>query len=198
MISKEIYEGATTERLKLCPNCQSYFDDEAIEAVLDENDRKLLQINDENAEIWSTDLGELESYFHCQACNRYWIDDIGTSLCPGCYTLTCSQCWKEVGDGCECNQDKSLSEAEVRSSAVIRKCPRCRTPFVKDENGCNHVTCSVCQAELCYFCGEHVKDDIYSTHFGDQSEGMCPMYTSSIELHDARADAAAARFHQNP
>jgi hypothetical protein len=104
-ILNEIYKGATTTRLKLCQNCEIQFDDDAIEAILDENDRELLRINDQNAEVWS----------HC----------------PECSVLTCSECWKEVdpGGGCQCDQDIPLSEAEVRSSAVVRSCPRCRTRF---------------------------------------------------------------------
>jgi hypothetical protein len=191
-----VYNGATTERVKQCPNCECQFEDWILHTILDESSQDILRNNDENAEVWLSDLKEFEKYFHCKKCHKYWIDMDHLSFCPKCSARICYECWENVdGDcGCQCGTDELSSEAEARSVAVIRKCPRCRTPFVKNDDECNHVTCSVCQANICYFCGEYVEGDIYKIHFGDVTKGMCPVYSSRITLHDERANAAAARF----
>jgi hypothetical protein len=65
---------------------------------------------------------------------------------------------------------------------------------VKEVDGCNHVTCSVCEADICYYCGEWFQGtSIYNEHFGE-GDGRCPMYSSYETLHDERAAEAAQKF----
>jgi hypothetical protein len=66
---------------------------------------------------------------------------------------------------------------------------------MKLDDECNHVTCTVCKADICYFCGEwFVGDSIYDEHFGEGDAGLCPMYSSYEELHDDRAMEAVEQF----
>jgi len=41
---------------------------------------------------------------------------------------------------------------EKRTEALVRKCYKCKKPYVK-MSGCNHITCS-CGAQMCYMCSE--------------------------------------------
>jgi hypothetical protein len=196
IVSNGIYEGKTRDDLLICASCEGEFDANVIENLLSEYDKKRLSINERNRDVWEEEMDDDTTYVHCRECELYWTDMGSVSYCPECSTAICVKCWEEV-DECECSEteEEEICEAEIRSSAMIRKCPRCRTPFVKEADGCNHVTCSVCKADLCYFCGmRYIGPSIYDEHFGDDG---CPMYSSYEELHGRRADEAIAKSRKD-
>jgi hypothetical protein len=164
--------------------------------LLSEEAYKKLVRSAENEDVWAIKPQEGDQYYHCRDCDRYWIGEEAESQCPDCGRTICGGCWEDINGelGCRCSEEEAQSEAEVRSKVVIRKCPRCRTPFVKEQDGCNHVTCSVCEADICYYCGKWFQGhSIYDEHFGDD-EPRCPMYSSYETLHEERATEAAERF----
>ena len=75
----------------------------------------------------------------------------------------------------EYQADKKLSAKhiveEAMTDALIRKCNKCKKPFLKEE-GCNKMKCS-CGNQQCYVCSEDVTD---YAHFGTEAFGKCPMY----------------------
>lgn len=82
-----------------------------------------------------------------------------------------------------------LAVEEAISDALIRKCPSCKRPFVK-ESGCNKITCG-CGTKCCYLCMKVIRD--YShfcqvPHCDHTTCGTCPLYTD-----DARINAHAMR-----
>ncbi|KAF5647321.1 RING finger (TRIAD) [Fusarium sp. NRRL 52700] len=80
---------------------------------------------------------------------------------------------------------------EAMSRALIRKCNKCRTPFIKEE-GCNKMTCTRkgCGNVQCYVCS---KSCDYN-HFNDESrggkQGNCPLFESAEERHESEVNAA--------
>ncbi|KAF6751283.1 hypothetical protein DFP72DRAFT_816799 [Ephemerocybe angulata] len=62
-------------------------------------------------------------------------------------------CEDTQGDG---DQDGRLAIEEAMTRALVRMCPSCGTPFVK-EDGCNKMTCPSCGAFSCYVCKEPVR-----------------------------------------
>ncbi|KAH7359479.1 hypothetical protein B0T11DRAFT_356174, partial [Plectosphaerella cucumerina] len=52
---------------------------------------------------------------------------------------------------------------EAMSAALIRRCNKCHTPFIKD-SGCNKMTCVVCSNEQSYVCPTSCD----YAHFGGQ------------------------------
>lgn len=74
---------------------------------------------------------------------------------------------------------------EAMSAAIIRKCNKCGTPFVKEE-GCNKMTCTRngCGNVQCYACS---KSCDYK-HFNDPSRGgkagNCPLFEGVEERHE--------------
>ncbi|RBQ66832.1 hypothetical protein FVER14953_06240 [Fusarium verticillioides] len=80
---------------------------------------------------------------------------------------------------------------EAMSKALIRKCNKCSTPFIKEE-GCNKMTCTRkgCGNVQCYVCS---KSCDYN-HFNDESrggkQGNCPLFESSEERHENEVNAA--------
>lgn len=127
---------------------------------------------------------EEDRLFRCQA--------------PDCEKVSCRLCKLEshIPKTCEESaKDNGLSVRrqieEAMSAAVIRKCNKCGTPFVKDE-GCNKMTCtrSGCNNVQCYVCSKSCSYD----HFNDRTRGgkpgNCPLFESVEERHQQEASKA--------
>lgn len=77
------------------------------------------------------------------------------------------------------------------SAAMIRKCNKCQTPFIKEE-GCNKMTCTRngCHNIQCYVCSKSCGYD----HFNDASRGgkpgNCPLFESAEQRHDQEVKEA--------
>ncbi|OHS95882.1 hypothetical protein TRFO_10293 [Tritrichomonas foetus] len=54
---------------------------------------------------------------------------------------------------------------------ITKKCPKCKTPIMRNE-GCNQMTCSRCNFQFCWCCGEDWKT--HSDHF------ICTKYKDSV------------------
>lgn len=121
---------------------------------------------------------EVNREFRCQA--------------PDCEKVSCRLCKLEshIPKSCEEHlRDNGLSARrqieEAMSAALIRKCNKCSTPFVK-EDGCNKMTCMAagCKNVQCYICSLSCTYD----HFDDKQRGgkagNCPLFESVEERHN--------------
>jgi TRIAD3 protein (E3 ubiquitin-protein ligase RNF216) len=121
---------------------------------------------------------EIDKEFRCQA--------------PDCERISCRLCKLEshIPKSCVENaKDNGLSIRrqieEAMSEALIRKCNKCGTPFVKEE-GCNKMTCTRngCFNVQCYICSKSCNYD----HFNDPQRGgklgNCPLFESTQQRHD--------------
>ncbi|KAK0620228.1 ring finger protein [Immersiella caudata] len=117
---------------------------------------------------------------------------------PDCEMKSCRLC------GLETHIPKTCKEAraeeghsgrhqieEAMSEAMIRRCNKCNTPFIK-ENGCNKMTCTAsgCRNIQCYVCS---KSCDYA-HFDDATrggkKGQCPLFDSVDQRHEDEVKAA--------
>ena len=127
---------------------------------------------------------EVDREFRCQA--------------PDCEKVSCRLCRQEshIPKTCEENEkENGLSIRrqieEAMSAALIRKCNKCGTPFVKEE-GCNKMTCTRngCYNVQCYVCSKSCGYD----HFNDSSRGgkpgNCPLFESIEQRHDQEVSKA--------
>eukprot|EP01068_Selenidium_serpulae_P013463 Selendium_serpulae@DN5965_c6_g1_i8.p1 len=104
----------------------------------------------------------------------------GVLGCPTRFRCPIATCGKERCVECkvEWHDDKSCEEfqaglrgsaeaevgiAEMKNAGVVKECPRCKAPGVLAE-GCYHVTCERCKAEMCWVCGEDITGN-YLPHF---------------------------------
>ncbi|TDZ31385.1 E3 ubiquitin-protein ligase [Colletotrichum spinosum] len=121
---------------------------------------------------------------------------------PECEIVSCRLCREEthVPKTCEeAAKDHGFSARrqieEAMSAALIRKCNKCGTPFIKDQ-GCNKMTCSRCNNIQCYVCSASCD---YS-HFDDSSrggkKGNCPLFEQSEDRHDREVREAEERTRQ--
>jgi hypothetical protein len=90
-----------------------------------------------------------------------------------CDMSVCRKCWQFVKN---CTYD-----AEVKSAALIQKRPKCRTPFVKEDQSSNHVTRTRCDSHIYYLIADaptHVI--IYGDRFGTMDKRRCSLYCSAM------------------
>jgi TRIAD3 protein (E3 ubiquitin-protein ligase RNF216) len=127
---------------------------------------------------------EIDKEFRCQA--------------PDCEKISCRLCKLEshIPKSCEeFAKENGLSVRrqieEAMSAALIRKCNKCGTPFVKEE-GCNKMTCTRngCRNVQCYICSKSCGYD----HFDDRGRGgktgNCPLFESVVERHNTEVQKA--------
>ncbi|KAH8912926.1 hypothetical protein BR93DRAFT_871254 [Coniochaeta sp. PMI_546] len=122
---------------------------------------------------------------------------------PDCEVVSCRLCRKEthIPKTCEeaaleAGHSSRRAIEEAMSAAMIRKCNKCGTPFIK-ENGCNKMTCTQagCRNVQCYVC--HKSCDY--AHFNDPHRGgkvgNCPLFDSVEDRHldEVRRAEEAAR-----
>ncbi|KAI4673510.1 uncharacterized protein J4E84_011036 [Alternaria hordeiaustralica] len=100
--------------------------------------------------------------------------------CDGCLTSICTSCHQGPHDGHTCETNKALMRAAMEEDEKltkwkkdhdVRDCPKCGVPIEKAD-GCNHMTCTSCQAHICWFCmktlssGGETYNHMQSVHSG--------------------------------
>ncbi len=82
-------------------------------------------------------------------------------ICKDCGSHICTSCHVQYHDGLSCRmyqavgRDDEQLEEWLRSDSGLRKrCPSCSAPIEKI-SGCNKVTCTQCQANICWVCLEY-------------------------------------------
>ncbi|CZT51849.1 uncharacterized protein RSE6_13058 [Rhynchosporium secalis] len=175
--------------------CSASFSHDQRSQFLDDNIRVALERNEQEAMLRLAGIENLESCPFCPFAMEYpdvEIDREFRCQAPDCEKISCRLCRVEshIPKTCaEHSKENGLSIRrlieEAMSAAMIRKCNKCGTPFVKEE-GCNKMTCTRngCRNVQCYVCS---KSCDYN-HFNDTSrggmEGNCPLFESVEERHD--------------
>lgn len=75
------------------------------------------------------------------------------------------------------------------SAALIRKCNKCGTPFIKEE-GCNKMTCTRngCHNMQCYICHESCDYNHFEGRGG--KPGSCPLFDNVEHRHQDEVERA--------
>jgi TRIAD3 protein (E3 ubiquitin-protein ligase RNF216) len=154
-----------------------------------------LERNEQEANLRMAGIENLASCPFCSYAAEYppvEIDKEFRCEAPDCRRISCRLCKLEshIPKSCEENsKEVGLSVRrqieEAMSEALIRKCNKCGTPFVKEE-GCNKMTCtrSGCGNVQCYVCS---RSCTYS-HFNDEHRGgkagNCPLFEKTSQRHE--------------
>ncbi|XP_066470242.1 E3 ubiquitin-protein ligase RNF217 isoform X2 [Tiliqua scincoides] len=101
--------------------------------------------------------------------NKYKIQ------CPTCQFVWCFKCHSPWHEGVNCKEykkgDKLLrhwaNEIE-HGQRNAQKCPKCKIHIQRTE-GCDHMTCSQCNTNFCYRCGERYRQLRF---FGDHTSNL--------------------------
>ncbi|KAI1203855.1 hypothetical protein F5X97DRAFT_3602 [Nemania serpens] len=116
---------------------------------------------------------------------------------PRCQQVSCRLCRKEshIPKTCaEADADRGLDVRhileEAMSEALIRRCNKCTSPFIK-QDGCNKIKCNKCGTVQCDVCRKTIID---YTHFNDPNRGgkvgQCPLFDESEGRHQAEVSTA--------
>ena len=79
---------------------------------------------------------------------------------------------------------------EAMTEAKLRRCPECRTPFLKESGYCNKIRCPSCRTAVCYICRQKVESrgyDHFCVHSYDscnQKCGKCSLWTNKDDKVD--------------
>jgi TRIAD3 protein (E3 ubiquitin-protein ligase RNF216) len=168
---------------------------------LDENTRIALDRNEQEAALRLAGIENLENCPFCPFAAEYPSVEVDREFrcqAPDCEKVSCRLCKEESHIPKTCQEhmkDKGLSIRrqieEAMSAALIRKCNKCGTPFVKEE-GCNKMTCTRngCGNMQCYVCS---KSCDYG-HFDDAKRGgkagNCPLFESVDARHEGEVSKA--------
>lgn len=127
---------------------------------------------------------------------------------PDCEKVSCRLCNTEthIPKTCEeARRDRGVSERhqveEAMSEALIRNCPRCNVPVVK-ESGCNKMSCPYCRCLMCYICKKDITREGYD-HFrprpgGCRVEDEFGHYRAQQEIRQAEEMAIERAQAENP
>jgi len=168
---------------------------------LDEKTIIALERNEQEAVLRMAGIENLASCPFCPFAAEYppvEVDREFRCQAPDCEKVSCRLCKLEshIPKSCEENaKENGLSARrqieEAMSAALIRKCNKCGTPFVKEE-GCNKMTCTRngCYNVQCYICSKSCSYD----HFDDKTRGgkpgNCPLFDNVEVRHDAEVKKA--------
>ncbi|CAH1967647.1 unnamed protein product [Acanthoscelides obtectus] len=116
---------------------------------------------------------------------------------PECMKETCRLC-KELNHlPLRCDEVEKDEDVKARvhvenkmTEAILRTCHRCQRKFIKEEDGCNKITC-ICGAVSCYVCNKPVTGYDHFIGFGDSRSEQCPLYVDMIALQQRELTAAA-------
>ncbi|KAL7796496.1 hypothetical protein V8C37DRAFT_371908 [Trichoderma ceciliae] len=99
-----------------------------------------------------------------------------TQICSNCLRPTCSAC-HEPHINMSCAEYRDIKSGgyeallKLKKELGIKDCPTCKTPLEKI-SGCNHMTCTVCRAHICWVCmmtfseGNAVYEHMVKSHGG--------------------------------
>ncbi|KAM4680058.1 E3 ubiquitin-protein ligase RNF217 isoform 3-T3 [Amazona ochrocephala] len=109
----------------------------------------------------------------CEECLRRYLSS--QIQCPSCQFVWCFKCHSPWHEGVNCKEykkgDKLLrhwaNEIE-HGQRNAQKCPKCKIHIQRTE-GCDHMTCSQCNTNFCYRCGERYRQLRF---FGDHTSNL--------------------------
>lgn len=171
-----------------CPGegCCGYFNESEVKQILsvDPDMYEKFDLQMERSVFLEKGSEFIVECSHCGKWNE--ISSIGTEYiyftCIGCDEQTCLTCGNAYFEDHICPveeykkslEDHGNSQSEKLSKDLIRECPKCKTPFIKDDEGCNEVICPVCDSKICYQCGNIINDDDF--HY---THGVCRQFEES-------------------
>lgn len=118
-----------------------------------------------------------DRYRECPSCSTSVVHEAVNPeiICAKCNTKYCFM-HGNAHPTMTCDKYAVKINNELKSSAALinritKKCPQCKAPTEKN-NGCNHITCKICQSNWCWLCGRSMQD--VTEHYTVDSRDGCP------------------------
>ena len=167
-------------------------------------DAEMLKLLDKLEQNDIMRIAEIEGLAKCPFCDYAEIypnileNKVFRCKASACMKASCRLCNfdSHIPKTCaEAKAENGISERhileEAMTEALVRKCPKCQTPVLKDD-GCNKMICTKCRCAICDYCGKDITKEGYS-HFAGQGTNRpnaCPNYDDTFTRNDARIKAA--------
>ncbi|WVW79864.1 hypothetical protein I302_101834 [Kwoniella bestiolae CBS 10118] len=192
-------------------DCTSAFPESELRRCLSE---KSLQLYHRLKQAKELEQAEIEGLESCPSCPYAAVIDnpdekLFRCMNEECGQVTCRGCGKkehiprtcaEVEADVKLNHKHTVEDA--MSEALIRKCPKCAKPYIKD-SGCNKIHCSKCGTLSCYVCQKAINgyehfDQDPAAYGKPRQTDKCILWDREEKQHDDQAvraarDAATAR-----
>lgn len=144
--------------------CNFIFDNDYLMQFLNETNLKKLKDLIKYKTVKEKSI-TIYGYQICPNCCKFGCvttDDLHYYICEECNYCWCKDCRKKFhsNDPCgifadfnESNDEPKIRNfiSEMLTEILSHKCQKCKVKYVK-ENGCDHITCPLCKAEMCYNC----------------------------------------------
>ncbi|KAI5706040.1 hypothetical protein M8J75_004310 [Diaphorina citri] len=144
-------------------------------------------------DIKKAGIQDVESCPFCGFTNIVQEDSkVFVCLDDECRKESCRKCQRESHIPFECGELEKTNDRcrkfveDKLSEALIRECYKCHRKFVKENTGCNHITCPVCGAHMCYVCRQPLDPKRIYQHFvgqGGSDTKKCPLFSNANLLH---------------
>ncbi|KZO97505.1 hypothetical protein CALVIDRAFT_479838 [Calocera viscosa TUFC12733] len=186
-------------------DCKAPFPESEIARFLPEKTLSLYHRIKQGKEIEKAGLEGLESCPFCDYACVIENDEEKLFRCENedCLIISCRTCKKQdhLPKSCkEMEQDMRLNARhaveEAMTNALMRKCPKCHHPFVK-EGGCNKMMCNQCQTMSCYICRQVING---YDHFNQARAPLlaldpnkCPLWDTNLDKFHAEEVRSLAR-----
>lgn len=179
--------------------CQGGFSNDQRQLFMDEKLTIALDRIEAEAALRLAGIENLESCPFCPFAAEYPpVEETKLFYCQNefCYTVSCRLCKKEshIPKSCEeFAKENGLSVRrqieEAMTSAMIRLCNKCKTPFIKEE-GCNKMSCK-CGNVQCYVCSNSCGYDHFNDVARGGKSGNCPLFDDVEKRHTEEVQKAA-------
>lgn len=194
--------------------CEANFSRGQLEEVLEESSLVALDRNEAEAVLRMAGIENLETCPFCPYAAEYPpVEEDKEFRCEAedCKKVSCRLCKLDTHIPKSCAENARENAPSIRrqieeamSEALIRKCNKCSTPFIK-EAGCNKMTCmsSGCKNIQCYVCSKSCAYD----HFDDSNRGgkagNCKLFDNVEDRHEeevkrAEDEAIKKVLEENP
>jgi TRIAD3 protein (E3 ubiquitin-protein ligase RNF216) len=162
---------------------------------LDETTIIALERNEQEANLRMAGIENLASCPFCPYAAEYPPIEVNREFqcqAPDCEKISCRLCKLESHIPKNCEEHAKETGLSIRrqieeamSAALIRKCNKCQTPFVKEE-GCNKMTCTRngCRNIQCYVCSKSCDYNHFDDTRRGGKPGNCPLFESVEDRHD--------------
>ncbi|CAG8974924.1 hypothetical protein HYALB_00006711 [Hymenoscyphus albidus] len=180
-------------------SCQAGFSNDQRLLFLDEHTLVALERTEQEAMLRMAGIENLASCPFCPFAAEYPPVEINKEFkcqAPDCEKISCRQCKLETHIPKSCEEsarENGLSIRrqieEARSAALIRKCNKCGTSFIKEE-GCNKMACTKCGNIQCYVCSKSCGYDHFNDPHRGGKPGNCPLFEDVEARHDEEVGKA--------
>ncbi|XP_039263072.2 E3 ubiquitin-protein ligase RNF19A-like [Styela clava] len=176
-----------------CPECQEKIHPVDMQLILKNSPqliekweeftlRRCLSVDPDCRWCPAPDCGFAVIAHGCASCPKIHCDR------PGCNTDFCYHCRQEwhPDQTCDSAHLQRTKQLRLRSNSTaysqgpaandqIKPCPKCGALIAKMNDGsCNHMTCTVCEAEFCWLCLQEITDLHYLSPSGCTFWGKKP------------------------